>query len=376
MAKISVIYHHFPHYRAPVMRAMASSLRHTYSFYGSHDDYCGIVAFEGDDKVNINKIEFSHRDDGTRMKIRGYEEAISSKFDGVIILGNPNLSGTWSAARKAKRNGLKVAFWTHGWLKREPLIKSKIRNYYYNLSNQVLVYGNRAKEIGAMSGFDRNKISVIYNSLDWEKQSNYYNNNCSTNIKDLRQSLCLSCDHFILTTVSRVTSICHYEWLLSAVDLLKDSGLPITVVMIGEGADLEKLKLQANALNINLISTGAIYDEEILAKYIMASDAIVSPGKVGLTAMHALSYGTPIITHSALDYQMPEVEAVEDGKSGYLFEFGNIVSLSAAIRTALESKIDIHTRRQVCRSSIIGRFTPQDQCSLIDDAMDIMIHNE
>ena len=44
-------------------------------------------------------------------------------------------------------------------------------------------------------------------------------------------------------------------------------------------------------------------------------DITVSPDKVGLTAIHSMAYGRPVITHDNMDRQGPEVEAVIPGRT-------------------------------------------------------------
>ncbi len=61
---------------------------------------------------------------------------------------------------------------------------------------------------------------------------------------------------------------------------------------------------------------GACYDEEIIGELIFNAQLCVSPGNVGLTAMHSLVYGTPVITHNNFSNQSPEFEAIIDGKTG------------------------------------------------------------
>ena len=43
---------------------------------------------------------------------------------------------------------------------------------------------------------------------------------------------------------------------------------------------------------------GACYDESKLGELIFNADLCVSPGNVGLTAVHSMGYGTPVITHN------------------------------------------------------------------------------
>ncbi len=103
--KISILYHHFPHYRAPVMRALAQSQRHEYHFFGGLEDHEGIRAFRGDDLVRINPIAFVQDGRKGRIDIRNFDRAVSKEFDAAIILGNMRMPGVWKAAGMARRNG-------------------------------------------------------------------------------------------------------------------------------------------------------------------------------------------------------------------------------------------------------------------------------
>lgn len=374
MAKISVIYHHFPHYRAPVMRALASSQKHDYHFYGSLNDFDGIKAFHGDDRVKINPIFFKKNSFGV-MDISSFDEAVSKEYDATIIIGHLKMPGTWSALTQAKSNGLKTALWAHGWLRKENYFKGKLRNYYFNKADCVLTYGERAIKIAKDSGFPSEKINVIWNSLDWDKQSNIYNSLNNTPIRDLRKDIDMPLDKPILLTISRITEICHYDWLIKAVANIREKGQLLPEIwMIGQGPVLEELRSLAQDLKVPLHLKGAIYDEGIIAKHIMAANLVVSPGKLGLTAMHALAYGTPAITHSNFDLQMPEVESIIEGKSGALFHYADIQDLVNVISKSLESYSDKVKVRENCRAALIGRFTPQDQCYLIDAAMDRILN--
>ena len=69
----------------------------------------------------------------------------------------------------------------------------------------------------------------------------------------------------------------------------------------------------------NCIFYGATYDEKELSKLIYMSDLTVSPGNIGLTAIHSLSYGTPVCSHSNFNNQMPESEAIINFENGFFF---------------------------------------------------------
>ena len=47
-----------------------------------------------------------------------------------------------------------------------------------------------------------------------------------------------------------------------------------------------------------------------------------------ILAIHALAYGTPVITHDDLDRQMPEVEVISEGLTGAFFKHGDVADLA------------------------------------------------
>lgn len=67
---------------------------------------------------------------------------------------------------------------------------------------------------------------------------------------------------------------------------------------------------------------GSCYDEQTNAELIYNADMCVAPGNVGLTAIHAMTFGCPVITHSDFKWQMPEFEAIHPGKTG---DFSSVI---------------------------------------------------
>lgn len=98
-------------------------------------------------------------------------------------------------------------------------------------------------------------------------------------------------------------------------------------------------------------------------------DVVVSPGKVGLTAMHSLMFGTPVITHSDMDRQMPEVEAVVEGFSGMLFQYGNLLDLTRCLMEFPQVFHDRWRTRDNCFRIIDDVYNPRKQCEVLADAI-------
>jgi glycosyltransferase involved in cell wall biosynthesis len=372
MPKINILYHHFPHYRRPVMRALQSSSKHTYRFFGGHNDVAGIKAFVGSEDIKVEPISFTVNPKTKKMEISNYDMAFED-CDALIVIGNPNIQATWRIAIRARMKGIKVLFWAHGWLRPEGKIKSLMRNFYFGLAHKVLVYGERAVTLAKESGFSPDRIQVIYNSLDFSEQAAVFKQYEDTPRADMRASLSIDTERPVLLCVSRLTEICYYDWLIEAAAKPLLSNLKPQLIFIGDGPSRAKLEALVKDLSVDAVFLGPIYDEQTLAQYIMSADAVVSPGKVGLTAMHALNYGTPVVTHGDLNAQMPEVEAVIPGLSGEYFEYGDVDSLSHAVKRVLDRQTSLTETRHDCREVILKKYTPEVQCRLIDEAIDAVL---
>lgn len=362
----------FPHYRGPVLRALKASQRYDFDFFGSHEPVHGIAAFTGDDQVEVHRIGFHPSRKGGVMS-RLWGPVFSRRYDILILIGNPHYQQTWVAAVLGRLTGKRVLFWAHGWLRVETRPKAWLRNLYYGLANGVLVYGDRARDLAQASGFPADKVTPIYNSLDWDASTLNYDRLQGIDRKALRTSLGLKPDSTVLICTARLTPLCRFNLLLEAAAAMGRQGRSVQVLLVGEGPERANLERQAADLGVDAHFTGAIYDEEALSRLFHAADLTVSPGKVGLTAMHSLSYGVPVVTHGELDDQMPEVEAITQGQTGAFFKPDDVSDLVRAIQEVLSWPAPKDQVRADCRAAIEARYTPARQVALIEGALDAVL---
>lgn len=370
--RVAVIYHMFPHYRGPVLRALARSDRYQFEFHGSHQAVEGILPFTGDDIATVTPLGF-HPQGAGGVFTGLWRLVLSTKTDALILIGNPNYIQTWIAVILARLRGKRVLFWTHGWRRREHGLKGWLRTFYYRLSNGVLVYADRAREIARASGFPVNQVFPIYNSLDWDAAQPLFEALERGDPCELRREAGHSADRPLLICTARLTPLCRFDLLLEAAALLAARGRPVQVVLVGDGPMRPQLEAQAKAANLDVTFTGGIYDEAVLSRLLYCADMTVSPGKVGLTGMHSLTYGTPVVTHDDLDHQMPEVEAVIPGRTGAFFHEGDAEGLAHAIQSVLDWPQSRAETRAACRAIIADRYTPAVQTRLIEDALDTVM---
>jgi glycosyltransferase involved in cell wall biosynthesis len=369
---VAVIYHQFPHYRAAIMRELVTHGVCSYEFWGSTEAFNGIRAFAGDELVQVNPLKL--RKLLGRVKISGYLEPIRRReVDALIILGNPNYLDTWAMAAAGRSLGKKVLFWTHGWMRPEPRIKQRLRHLYFGLADHVLVYGERARKLGIEAGFPPERISVIYNSLDFETSSRIFAEieaETRHSARERPQALFAEPDRPLIICTARLIPLCRFELLFEAAAELKDRGRPVNILLVGDGSARGMLEEQARALGIDVVFYGACYDEAVLGRLIYHADVTVSPGKIGLTVMHSLAYGTPAITHGDLNAQMPEVEAILPGVTGELFRNGDATDLADVIARWLDRhRGDRDMIRSACRQVIADKWNAAHQRICIEQAV-------
>jgi glycosyltransferase involved in cell wall biosynthesis len=245
------------------------------------------------------------------------------------MTGEPYCISTWLALILNRVLGKKTYLWTHGWYGDETRVKKYIKKIFFKLSDHILLYGNYAKNIMIQEGFIESKLSVIYNSLDYDQQ-------IAIRKKLAKSSVYL--EHFKnnypnLIYIGRIQPVKRLDLLVIAVKRLESIGVKCNLIIVGE--PLKNYSIVEHILNNDLMDRvwlyGPCYDEEKIGELIYNADICVSPGNVGLTAIHSLMYGTPIITHNNFCSQMPEFEAISEGVTGGFFIENDVYDLCCKI---------------------------------------------
>ncbi|MBD5584092.1 MAG: glycosyltransferase [Clostridia bacterium] len=258
----------------------------------------------------------------------------------------------------------RVYLWTHGWYGREGSLKKWIKKLFFSMSDKVLTYGDYAREVGIAQGFNPDKILPIHNSLNHSYQ------------KTLRELLATSdiyINHFknqnpTLIFIGRLTKVKKLEMLLEAMADLKRKGSDYNLILIGSGEDKDHLEELTHKLGLShsVWFYGPCYDDHQNAQLIYDADLCVAPGNVGLTAMHSMVFGTPVLTHDDFPWQMPEFEAIVPGKTGCFFKRNSVESLSEEIeRWCQKHKEDRDMVRRNCYQEIDTKWTPEYQLNVL-----------
>jgi glycosyltransferase involved in cell wall biosynthesis len=175
-----------------------------------------------------------------------------------------------------------------------------------------------------------------------------------------------------LIFLGRLTKVKRLDLLLKAVARLREASFLCNVTFIGEGEDRSTLEALALQLGVEDVwFTGETYDDSVLATLIYHADLCVSPGNVGLTAIHCLTFGTPVVTHGDSSHQMPEFEAIHPGATGAFFKNGDPENLALVIGAWFAQGLDREEVRQACYDVVSRRWTPTYQLAQIESALEL-----
>ena len=368
-----------PHYREKLWRLLIDDSQIDVEFY-----------FDKNDKGSIEKIDFKSKfwskgklgklNHNENIKIKWPKKvviwqkgilriSINKNYDAVIFLGDMYILSTWLSALLFRIRGKRVIFWSHGFYGNESFLKGKLRSLFKSLAHQHLLYGHRAKNIMAKKGFDHTRLNVIYNSLDYDKHFNirrklkeYDSPSKITFFEDNKKPL--------LIFVGRLTPEKKIDLLINAIQEINKSKIKYNILLIGDGREIQKLKTLADdGLGKYIHFLGACYDDEVIGKYLYFADLCVSPGNVGLTAIHSLTFGTPVLTHNNFSNQMPEFESIKEDLTGCFFEENNSHHLAIKIEQWFEKSRDRNEIREECFKVVDDYYNPYKQLNILKEVL-------
>jgi glycosyltransferase involved in cell wall biosynthesis len=353
--RIAIIYTHLPHYRVPVFRALIESECFEYNFFYDPRgiDTTILSGSLGRGVYPIRTIKIGP----LVFQPAIFKLAFFSTYDAFILLGNPYIVTNWFGALIMRMRKKKVLMWTHGWIRSNEGAKGVARLIFYKLADALLLYGERGRDIALNKGILENNIHVIYNSLDYGFQ------------KKIRDNLDVSIprERFFLF-VGRITKEVRLEIAIRALSILRLNQVNAKMIIVGDGEEQVNLRRLAQDLQLNIEFSHAIYDEAVLASLFLKTTAVVSPGKVGLLAVHALTYGAPVITSGNFEQQMPEAEAIIDGVTGSLCGELSPESFADAMREWL-SLAKVEAAKKVAIATVERCYTPEHQRYCIEKAL-------
>jgi glycosyltransferase involved in cell wall biosynthesis len=153
---------------------------------------------------------------------------------------------------------------------------------------------------------------------------------------------------------------------LHAIHLVVQQGRSVHLALVGDGSERPMLTSLAVELGLTRFVhfLGAIYDESRLGLVLSASDLAVVPSGAGLSVMHALGYGTPVLLHDKVEEHFPEWEAVKEGETGWFYRYDDLSDCAEKVIDALFPISRKPAMATACRSMIRSRYNTSTHADL------------
>lgn len=368
-----------PLYSRSLWYELSSSKNVEYSFFSSRNGFSGIKTIDINEskyvtssgKLNWHFLRNIFIKDLLVFQTGIISKCLNTDYDAYILYGEMHSISNWIAALICKIRNKPVMYWGHGLYGNEKDIKKWFRVLYYKLADYHLVYAERSRKLMIESGFSPEKVFTVFNSLDFSTLNNLYKTRNSSELDKLRKKIFPKKSELpVVIFIGRLIKEKKISYLLEAVAICKQKGNEYNCLIVGGGIDLENLKNLSDSLDLGdtVCFYGPSYDENINARFIMLSECCVSPGNVGLTAIHSLSLGTPVITHSNMYNQGPEADAVIQGETGMYFHEDNINDLSDVVDNLILNRRKMSMEAN-CIAQVKEFWNPAKQTAVFDEVV-------
>lgn len=354
---IHVIQPEIPKYRVPFFKSLIEQYRTSIKIYFSEGQLGALnTRIESDHYVQlgeIKKIIFG------LFYQKGVEDIVIKKHDIVVLCGNIRHLSALYLLLKCRLIGAKVVWWGHLKSSTSKAAFHIIRLLFLKISNACLFYTEDEAKKYQRTMFYNRRIFALNNGLDTDE------------INRLRVNY-LSGERQNILFIGRLTDKSECASLLQALQLLDPN---IHLQVIGDGQNAKILYDLALKLGVSdrVVWHGALVDEVAISEIINTIKIFVYPGSVGLSLLHALSYGLPAVIHSSEKDHMPEFAAFKSSQAGVLFEKRNVKSLADKVNMLYVSDEQLNEMSKRALETTQRTFNVNDMVARFNDMVESIV---
>ncbi|HZP83940.1 MAG TPA: glycosyltransferase family 4 protein [Chthonomonadaceae bacterium] len=310
-SSVLIVQRLLPPYRLAFFQHLAATAPFGVTFsYGQGQPDCAlesIVAPEGLNVTQLRNLSIGKRE--TLVYQMGLPSLIRSKRYNIIIAEfNPRIISNIAAFFQAKRQKLKFIWWGHGIRPRSSDTAIRIYRWLAQHADAIILYTQAAADQLTAHGVPKNKIFVAWNSIDIDE------------IDSLVQHLPMTRRNRVLF-IGRLIPEKKPGLLIEAfANASSRLSSDIVLTLVGDGPERTNLERLVRQFNIDdrVEFVGSTYNQDQLAPYFNTSWISVSPGYIGLSAIHSMAFGVPMLVADKEPHS-PEIAVVEDGKNAVFF---------------------------------------------------------
>lgn len=361
--KVCCIFNYNPLYRFPIYKAISEKF--DCDFFFARPNKCDIKQFDPNELRGFKSLLDVKRINRIFTTYCDINKTLKSDYTHFILTGEPYVLSNWIIIIYALLTGKKVYLWTHGLYSHVKKIWTRIYLKLFYKHVDLLLYGESSLEYMLDLGCKRDKIHFIHNSLNTDFQSSVYSENLKS---DIYNELFGNSSPVVIY-IGRIQKVKKIDQLIKALSILKSKGYIVNLILVGPDSDDHSIKYLVDQLELSnqVYFYGECFDEIKNAELIYNADVCVSPGNVGLTCIHSLTYGTPVITNDNFKIQMPEYEAIIPGVTGDFFKENDVDDLSTVILNWVDLNEDQRNSiRNSARETVLKSWSVQYQMSLFE----------
>jgi sugar transferase (PEP-CTERM/EpsH1 system associated) len=229
--------------------------------------------------------------------------------------------------------------------RRQPWRRNVIRRLCFSWADRVFaVSGSLRTYYAKQLRMTESRMDVIANGVDTEKFRPQEDVRRST-----RQKLGAGPDTLVIGAVGRLDPVKDHQTLFRAVDSFLSLGLPVQLVIVGEGSERRALEAQIQARTSLARRTSFVGETSDIVSQLNSFDVFVLPSLAeGMSnaLLEAMSVGVACVATRVGG----NAELIEEGSSGLLFEAGNWEMLAAYLKTlALDPELRFDLGRKARR---------------------------
>jgi glycosyltransferase involved in cell wall biosynthesis len=306
--RIIVVQPVVPSYRLGLFARLASKIGRQFTVYASARDM-GVLtdrleqpAWErplGSIKVIFPGLEWQSGAMGIPIR----------KNDIVVISGGPRCLSNLALMLKARTYGATTVWWGHYWSSTSARWRAAIRHALMRFSNFILFYTEHEITEFIEDGNARfvGRLFALNNGIETKQ------------IESLRATYDAGTRPSDLLIIGRLMQKARIDVLINALARPECSRFKLEVIGSGDAED--DLRQRAHVLGVasRIHWHGGTTDEVKIAGIANQCKIFVYPGSVGLSIVHAMSYGLPAIVHGDRWKHMPEIAAFSNQVTGQSF---------------------------------------------------------
>ncbi len=257
--------------------------------------------------------------------------------DVLVICGDlTHLSNYWLILL-ARVKGVGIVWWGHHRTAFAKAWKVKLRLYLTRmLSDVVLCYTDAGIRFLVDHGFDPRRVFATGNTINQAPILQALKSWNEARVLQFISEQSLVGKQVLLFS-SMLRPKARLDLLIRAMATQQLNSPEIVLAVVGDGEMKKSYAELAHALGVSkrILWLGCMLDQQSLAPWFLCAKVFVYPGAIGLSIIHAFSYGLPVITHGNADHQMPEFEAMVPGETGLCYQEGDSDDLARQVSNLL-----------------------------------------